>query len=59
MKNLKNLGQALTKAEQKMINGGIVSAIDKCGTLCEIGSTGCKLCTTDLSYRRHIIPPNG
>ncbi|WP_452228605.1 hypothetical protein [Lacinutrix sp. MEBiC02404] len=33
MKNLKNLGKALTKAEQQTINGG--------RTYCVIGSTHC------------------
>ena len=36
MKNLKNLGQALSKAEQKTINGGakICDTHEQCGTQC-------------------------
>ncbi|WP_289042918.1 hypothetical protein [uncultured Olleya sp.] len=30
MKNLKNLGQALSKAEQKTINGGYVPKMNPC-----------------------------
>ncbi len=40
MKNLKNLGKALTKAEQKTINGGWRQFCWK-GSSCRIVSTSC------------------
>ena len=44
MKNLKNLGKALSKAEQKMINGGIIPpgrCVDSNIDCTNIGNAGC------------------
>ncbi len=56
MKNLKNLGQALSKAEQKTINGGKrlfqCGSDEECGTYSECSST---LNTKVICYQNACI----
>ncbi len=63
MKNLKNLGHALTKTEQRMIRGGQELFISKCGARCTGNTTGCHYCSAHANhpagYYKRIIPPNG
>jgi len=61
MKNLKTLGVALTKSEQKNVFGGQVLAIHRCGTRCyTLHIDGCRVCPADGSWRKPFkIPPNG